>query len=148
MALPTETIWPLEPHTAAKHEVLKLYLQAWFPILNKRHQKVIYVDGFCGPGRYKGGEPGSPLIVLQLAANHTQTLTGDIIFWFIDKDEKRIDHLKSELASFPTPSNFKITASHGRFDHKLETLLDRIDQKHAQLAPSFIFIDPFGFSGV
>lgn len=148
MTVPTETIWPLDPHTAAKHEVLKLYLQAWFPILTSFHNRVIYVDGFCGPGRYKGGEEGSPLVVLQLAANHVKTLTGDIIFWFIDKDEDRINHLKSELAALSVPSNFKVTASHGRFDEKLKELLDRIDVRGAGLAPAFIFIDPFGFSGV
>lgn len=148
MTVPTETVWPLDPHTAAKHEVLRLYLQAWFPILNSAHKRVIYVDGFCGPGRYKGGEPGSPLVVLQLAANHVKTLTGDIVFWFIDKDKDRIDHLKSELAAFSKPSNFNVTASHGRFDEKLKELLDRIDARNAQLAPTFIFIDPFGFSGV
>lgn len=27
LAVPTDTIWELEPHTAAKHEILKLYLQ-------------------------------------------------------------------------------------------------------------------------
>lgn len=148
MTVPTETIWPLDPHTAAKHEVLKLYLQAWFPILNSAHNRVIYVDGFCGPGRYTGGEEGSPLVVLKLAANHIKTLTGDIIFWFIDQDKDRVNHLKSELAALSIPSNFKATASHGRFDEKLKELLDRIDARNAQLAPTFIFIDPFGFSGV
>lgn len=148
MPVPTETIWALDPHTVAKHVILRLYLQAWFPILNSFHKRVIYVDGFCGPGRYKGGEPGSPVIVLQLAANHIKTLTGDIIFWFIDADKDRIEYLKTELARLTLPANFKVSASHGRFEDKLRELLDRIDQRNAQLAPTFIFIDPFGFSGV
>jgi len=148
MPVPTETIWALDLHTVAKHAILRLYLQAWFPILNSVHRRVIYVDGFCGPGRYKGGEPGSPIIVLQLAASHIKTLTGDIIFWFIDADEDRVEYLKTELSRLTLPANFKVSATHGRFDEKLLELLDRIDQKNAQLAPTFIFIDPFGFSGV
>ena len=36
MTVPSETIWPLDPHTAAKHEILKLYLQRWFPGLLAR----------------------------------------------------------------------------------------------------------------
>lgn len=148
MAVPTETIWPLDPHTAAKHEILKLYLQRWFPILNKYYGRVIYVDGFCGPGRYKGGEPGSPLVVLEVAANHIKTLTGDIVFRFYDERDDRIEHLKSELAQLSLPANFNIRAETGRFDEKLKVLLDRIDEKHSTLAPTFIFIDPFGFSGV
>ncbi len=132
MTVPTETIWPLDPHTAAKHEVLKLYLQAWFPILNSAHNRVIYVDGFCGPGRYTGGEEGSPLIVLKLAANHIKTLTGDIIFWFIDQDKNRINHLKSELAALTIPSNFKVAASHGRFDAKLTAVLAKAQSKNVR----------------
>jgi len=31
---PREPIWPLEPHTKAKHELLRHYLGAWFPILS------------------------------------------------------------------------------------------------------------------
>jgi len=27
-------VWPLEPHTRAKHEILRRYLQAWTPILS------------------------------------------------------------------------------------------------------------------
>jgi three-Cys-motif partner protein len=96
MGVSTETIWALDPHTIAKHEILKLYLQRWFPILNTYHQRVIYVDGFSGPGRYKGGEPGSPLIALELAVNHMKTLKGEIVFRFVDEREDRIAHLRSE----------------------------------------------------
>lgn len=27
-----ETVWTLEPHTGAKHEILVTYLEAWFGI--------------------------------------------------------------------------------------------------------------------
>ena len=33
MAAPSGVIWDLLPHTATKHEILRLYLGAWFPIL-------------------------------------------------------------------------------------------------------------------
>lgn len=148
MTVPKETIWPLEPHTLAKHRILKLYLQAWFPILSSIHQKVVYIDGFCGPGRYKGGEPGSPLIVLELAVNHTKQLQDQIVFWFIDNEQKRIEHLRSELEQLTLPANFKVITDHGNFDQKLESALNGLDSAGAALAPTFIFIDPFGFSGV
>ena len=57
MATPTETLWELDPHTTAKHEILRRYLGAWFPILNRHHGRIVYIDGFAGPGRYIGGEP-------------------------------------------------------------------------------------------
>ncbi|MFN3485033.1 MAG: three-Cys-motif partner protein TcmP [Planctomycetota bacterium] len=97
MATPTETLWEIDPHTAAKHEILQRYLEAWFPILGSQHQHVVYIDGFAGPGRYKGGELGSPIIALNVAANHRKTLGGELVFWFIDERADRIEHLKREL---------------------------------------------------
>jgi hypothetical protein len=42
------------PHSA-KLKILSAYLQAWFPIVGQSHSfdRVIYIDGFAGPGRYK-----------------------------------------------------------------------------------------------
>lgn len=57
MTVPKETIWPLDPHTLAKHEILRRYLEAWFPIVGRYSHRIVYIDGFAGPGRYAGGEP-------------------------------------------------------------------------------------------
>ena len=65
-----ESLWDIEPHTLAKHEILKRYLEAWFPILLTYNQRIVYLDGFCGPGRYKGGEDGSPIIAIKQALKH------------------------------------------------------------------------------
>ena len=67
MALQKDTIWPIEPHTSAKHQILRKYLDAWLPILGTYNKRVVYVDGFAGPGQYTGGEPGSPIVALQAA---------------------------------------------------------------------------------
>jgi three-Cys-motif partner protein len=148
MAVPKTTIWSLDPHTLAKHEILKRYLQCWFPILNTYHGRIIYVDGFCGPGRYSKGEIGSPLIALDVAATHRKALGGELVFWFIDEREDRIKHLESELQAISIPSHFKVHAESGDFRAKLEALLNRIDRDKQVLAPAFVFIDPFGFAGI
>ena len=58
MAAPSGVIWDLLPHTATKHEILRLYLGAWFPILGiGTARELYYFDGFAGPGEYIGGEP-------------------------------------------------------------------------------------------
>lgn len=63
MAVPTTTLWAREPHTAAKHQMLSGYLQAWFPIIASTFGSggLTYVDTFAGPGEYTGHELGSPL---------------------------------------------------------------------------------------
>ena len=149
MAGPRETIWEIPPHTRAKHEILRRYLQAWFPILNRWNGRIVYIDGFCGPGGYKGGEPGSPLIALDVAINHRRTMSSELLFTFIDEREDRIVHLREELRRLPAPPlHFKVSVQLGKFDEKLQSVLDYIDAKGARLAPTFAFIDPFGFSGI
>ena len=62
------TAWEIKPHTIAKHALLKAYLNAWFPILGTSEQRVIFLDGFAGPGVYKDGQPGSPIIAIDHTA--------------------------------------------------------------------------------
>ena len=35
--LENKILWEIEPHTLAKHEILKNYLQAWFLILGRTY---------------------------------------------------------------------------------------------------------------
>jgi len=148
MAPPKETIWELDEHTKAKHEILRRYLKAWFPILNTYNKRIVYIDGFAGPGRYKGGEPGSPIIALDVAINHRKAMAGELVFWFIDDRQDRLDHLKQEISGMTIPSHFTVMPECGRFDEKLRQTLDSIDKEGSHLAPTFAFIDPFGFSGI
>ena len=47
MAIPKETLWPLEPHTLGKHRVLKSYLDAWdSPLWVKRNRRILFIGGF------------------------------------------------------------------------------------------------------
>jgi three-Cys-motif partner protein len=148
MTAPKETLWEIEPHTRAKHEILRRYLEAWFPILNKYHRRIVYIDGFCGPGRYKGGEPGSPIIALEVATNHRETLEGELVFWFIDERQDRIDHLRGELNRMPIPPQFKVQTECGKFHELFGSVLSCLENKGAPLAPTFAFLDPFGFAGI
>lgn len=65
MAKPHETVWEMELHTQAEHDILRGYLVAWLPIMAKYNSRLVYVDGFAGPGVYTDGSPGSPIIVYE-----------------------------------------------------------------------------------
>jgi hypothetical protein len=59
MAAPRQTIWQLEPHTRAKHEILKRYLQAWMIILSQgKFAEILYIDGFAETRRIRGWRSG------------------------------------------------------------------------------------------
>jgi len=149
MARSMQSLWDIEPHTKAKHEILKRYLDAWFPILATYNQRIVYLDGFCGPGRYKGGEDGSPIIAIKKALNHFGRLQDrKISFIFIDERKDRIEHLRSEIASMTIPSNFSIFTEISEFEKTVSQILRDLKSKNLNLAPTFAFIDPFGFKGI
>ncbi len=146
------TIWEIPPHTKAKHEILRHYLGAWFPILASVYQRLLYVDGFAGPGEYEDGEDGSPIIALKVARDHALqhklTRKGmDLVFLFIEKDEARCQNLKHKIATLQLPDNFRIHVECASFEEVFDDALSKIERQNKQLAPSFVFIDPFGPTG-
>lgn len=145
------TIWPIEPHTRAKHEILKNYLQGWFPILSRYSGRIVYIDGFAGPGIYSGGEEGSPLLAIRTAKDHILKpySRAEIIFLFIESDEARAAKLREVLSErFPgLPEKMRYHVITGEFEPTIESILDKLEEEKAALAPTFAFIDPFGFTG-
>jgi three-Cys-motif partner protein len=140
------TVWELDPHTAAKHAILRRYLQAWLPILSRRSERVLYLDGFAGPGIYSEGEPGSPIIALRTAIGFTPRITADLLCLFIEADRARYESLQREVAKVALPSNIHVRIEHGKCNETMNAVLDTVDQEGQHLIPTFAFLDPFGFS--
>ncbi len=149
MAAPKTTIWDLEPHTRAKHEILKRYLQAWTPILTHGgFPEILYVDGFAGPGRYSKGEDGSPIIALGVALDQRTQSGATIRFLFVEKDEDRARVLKEIVDVVDIPRNFQVEVAGGdTFEAAFGRLLNSFKAKGAVPPPIFAFIDPFGWTG-
>lgn len=145
-------LWPLDPHTGAKHALLKTYLDRWFPILGKYNQRINYIDGFAGPGEYQGGEKGSPILAIESAMEHVSRGTLDqqvtINFIFVEGDKDHADHLRGLLNKLSPPQQFKIAVIDGSFRDQIGGILDKIEADNKSLAPTFAFVDPFGFSGI
>ncbi len=155
MAAPDSTIWSMERHTQAKHEILRRYLGAWLPILIHYCGHARIVDGFAGPGEYEGGEPGSPLIVLQTLLNHPSSgvqaaiRKGTVEIIFIERDQKRSDYLRELLAKQKLMATLvRPSIITGTFTTEMEKLLTKMEQQKVsdRPVPTFVFIDPFGYS--
>ena len=158
--MPDSVLWPLDSHTAAKHRVLRAYLDGWLPVLGHQAQRAVsygddqprllLVDGFAGPGRYETGEPGSPLIMLDALLSHQsfEELRGvQFTFFFIEHDEDRVEHLRGEIGALgELPDNVSIEIEHGEFESTFASVIDPIIELGAHLIPTFAFIDPFGYS--
>ena len=146
------TLWNLEPHTKAKHDILTYYLKAWFPAQAKVPKRLIYIDGFAGPGEYIGGEPGSPIlaidVILQHKLYHQLTKPGmELVLIFIESDRSRYDNLKQHLCKYTFDPSLRVEAVNATFEEHLEKNLNNLERHHFVLAPSLTFIDPFGPTG-
>ncbi len=159
MKLPKETVWPIEEHTLAKHELLRRYLGAWFPILTAQgfNRRAVFLDGFAGPGVYEGGEPGSPLIAIRTLVDHShfdQLSRTEFVFLFVEADPDRFLRLQQELDRFwrdrvgGKPSNVKVESVNEEFAAVATDVITAARGQGRQLAPTLAFIDPFGWSGV
>lgn len=148
MATPTSVLWPRDPHTGAKHDILVGYLAAWFPIIAKGFGDagLTFVDAFAGPGEYEAGEPGSPLLVLRQAAR-SDVLQHHcpIRLLFIDDDRRRIDHLQGLIdAHHPAdrrPPQWRMRVVHGECGN---VLIPALSELGAEDAPIFVNFDGFG----
>ena len=143
-------LWKRDDQTQGKHLVLQRYLNGWFPILGQSNDRLLFVDGFAGPGEYADGEQGSPLIALdcvRLQKNAGRLDGVNVICLFIEEDNERADHLRRVLDGRTVPDTESIVIS-GTFDANMTEILDFVEQARSTLVPSFVMIDPFGVKDV
>lgn len=151
------TVWERPPHTKAKHDILKRYLGAWFGIFGSSsyRQQVNVLDGFAGPGLYDDGEPGSPVLTLDTLLHHRSFADfGDTQFNFLfnEWNDERFASLQNALEGVkaersPWPKNVRVHSRNQNFQELARELLNSIPTGK-QLAPTFAFIDPFGYKDV
>ena len=145
-----KTLWPRVEQTEGKHLVLRNYIDGWFPILGRWNGRLVFIDGFAGPGEYVGGEPGSPLVALECVRRHKREgrlANIEVIFLFIESEESRAGHLRELIDRQPAISRTRVNVLDGTFDDHMTAILDFIDRQNSTLAPAFVMIDPFGPKG-
>ncbi len=148
-------IWKAPPHTIAKIEILRTYLTAWFAILGrtKKKQDLLYIDGFAGPGEYLNHPTGSPIAALETATNALSTLgkqwiAGTIHLGFIDHDSQILGNLRQKIATCSVPQGIQIHLYNTFFTDALSQLKKALPAPFVRSSPLFVFIDPFGATGV
>ncbi len=151
----TAASWALAPHTAAKLDILGAYLRAWFPILSRgrNFDRIIYIDGFAGPGRYQHGEDGSPIVALKAALG---ALNGQVQlpfeFHFVERRRRMVAALRANIAHLREhriiPSNVEVYVHGGLlFEDAYQQHIRPRLMAHPR-APAFALVDPFGWTGL
>lgn len=122
--------------------------------MTRSFPRLLYIDGFAGPGQYEAGEPGSPVIALRAAIFNTALQRKpppcNLIFLFIEERLDRAQRLRGELtkltATQPLPDWVKYLVEEGEFEGALAQKFDELTRNGT--TPTFAFIDPFGYSGL
>lgn len=138
------------PFQRVKHDLVRCYLNGWFPKLGTWAGRVLYVDTHAGRGRHVSGEPGSPLIALRTFLEHSYRdellKKSEFRFLLIERDPANLDELGRELAALGTlPSRVHVDTNVGDAFEKLSELVDRLRRDGQKMAPAFVFVDPYGF---
>jgi three-Cys-motif partner protein len=148
--------WVREDHTKAKHDLLRAFFNKWVSIHSEYFARrggglVRIYDGFAGPGVYSGGEPGSPLILMDaLYSNpNLRQRWHDVRYelHFVEKDPARAEMLQRKLEDFEHDVrevsalvegvDWSVTC--GRYE-------DNVPGPVAGNSALFLFLDPFGYS--
>lgn len=154
-----EIPWVIEEHTKVKHQILESYVTVWMAIMFSQQtklgykQKLIYIDGFAGPGVYWSDDSkreeiwGSPVIIAQKANEFIEKDKGrELLILGIDKEKKCIESLQ-KLLDDNNKFKQKWHTALGEFEGTINKILDNLEEAKGKIAPSFFFIDPFGYSG-
>lgn len=133
--------------------MLSAYLSAWFPILSSTSpQRVFYIDGFAGPGRYSGGEDGSPVVALKALGLRGNLAKTTFEFHLVERRRRQAKALRENIdalrAQKLVPHNAIIHIhDQSAFSDAYETMIaPELDRYPG--APTFALVDPFGWTGL
>lgn len=134
-----------------KHDLLDSYLKAWFPILATRNGRILYIDTHAGRGHHKTGQVGSPIRALKILLEHSARdkilSSAECQFIFFENDSESFQSLLKAIENLGVlPNRIKVNVYQNDYESILTKQVEILHQKHQRLAPTFAFVDPFGFT--
>lgn len=141
--------WDYTEHTRAKHEILRRYLDAWYSILGaSQAEQLLIVDGFAGRGKYNGGEAGSPALIHDAAVRAVgRGVAQKITIACSEATPGNYECLKGVVAELPECPGVEVRARERTFSDAASPLAEWLAHQKRRV-PTFVFVDPFGFTGV
>ncbi len=125
-----------QPAAVLKHGILKRYVVVFASKTGSRSGgKVIFLDGYAGPGRYESGDPASPLLALRTA--RSISAFRDLRCIFVELDVGYFAQLNAVLAE--EAGDLDVVAHQGRIEDHLVPLIEGCGN-----VPLFAYLDPFG----
>lgn len=143
-----ETVWAIEPHTTLKHLAYRKYVECWMAKILTKFPTAYIVDAFAGPGVYKLGQPGSPILAAKSYIQHARRPKfGRLDILCSEQRHDRVERLHVEIDKLYPPTTLRIDVlPSGRFEDRLSDLLHRTSEPRQP--PVLWIIDPFNIAAV
>jgi three-Cys-motif partner protein len=132
-----------------KSAIVVKYFQAWARVMvpqvrSKANPRLLYLDLFCGPGKYEDGSQSTPLLILAHAIA-TAELRDMIVALFNDADAERTEELGKHIDALPGIEKLKHKPRIRTAEVNVELVAELAN---VNMVPAFSFIDPFGYKGL
>jgi three-Cys-motif partner protein len=130
-----------------KQRIASKYFGGWANIVlqkaRAREGKIMYVDLFCGPGRYKDGSKSTPLLVLEHVIQ-TPALRDTVQVVLNDENPDFIRALEQHMADLSglDTLRFKPVVRNRVVGREIIPKIQAID------VPTLFFADPWGYAGI
>lgn len=123
-----------------KDELLGCYLQPYMSKILYTGKPVVYIDCFAGKGKFDDGQPGSPLIALDIITHALESSTkrGNLTIAPAFIDLHYADDLQKNLKDYQN-----ITIVPGAYEDTIDGLL-----KDKNGYNVFLYIDPYGIKAL
>jgi len=123
-----------------KDKLLACYLPPYFQKVLNTGKPIVYVDCFAGKGKFEDGNPGSPIIALQIRDERLVASknagSGRIETHFIELNHA--DELNVNITSY---ANKQVIS--GKYEEEIETILS--SKRGCNV---FLYIDPYGIKAL
>ena len=128
-----------KPWSEVKDQLLGFYFKPYVAKILHTRKPLVYVDCFAGKGKFEDGNPGSPLIALNIINECLISTTmeqAQISTTFIDLNYA--DDLKENLRDYPWANIIS-----GKYEDNIQRILQ--NEKGSNV---FLYIDPYGIKAL
>jgi len=125
-----------------KHRLLGKYLPPFSAKVGSKSPLIYCVDGFAGKAKYDDNQPGSPLLIAQIA-DKCAAWQKPVYLKLINVEDDLTNYSSLRHITQSWETKGVITNLQGEFGDLVPTVISQI-----RTAPALFFIDPFGPTSV
>ncbi len=131
-----------------KAAIVTKYFFAWAkvitPTAKRMGKRILYIDLFAGPGRYKDGTKSTPLLILEQAIADSD-MREMLVTYFNDAAAENSSSLTYAIEQIPGIAKLR---HRPRIANELigEEIVKEL--QNTTLAPTLFFVDPWGYKGL